>query len=232
MHFVYLDWKWTCLLWAFTIIPSSSLSSTPLYSITSALFAIRHAFTSNQPFHSHPFPLLCLKPNTWTHSPHTRTHTPPPAPLDHVGGNGGLELVEHLPHQSSVLTPNPQHIPHLPLHAGIPLATVVCWCLPSNQQDLSPHDVAPWLVEWGFAAWARWRLIADQRSHVYLVLWSSGPSQEGSMPLCYLFNLTHSFCIRGCHLNVIFKLRLHSCIVHLKWRPVIWRRQCCLFHSE
>lgn len=52
------------------------------------------------------------------------------APLDHVGETVALNLSSSSP--TSQKTTNPQHSPPSP-HAGIPLATVVWWCLPSNQ---------------------------------------------------------------------------------------------------
>lgn len=52
------------------------------------------------------------------------------APLDHVGETVALNLSSSSP--TSQKTTNPQHSSPS-LHAGIPLATVVWWCLPSNQ---------------------------------------------------------------------------------------------------
>lgn len=75
---------------------------------------------------SHPSPLqLCLKHRC---APIHRARTQ--APLDHVGETVALNLSSSSP--TSQKTTNPQ-LSSPSLHAGIPLATVVWWCLPSNQ---------------------------------------------------------------------------------------------------
>lgn len=142
--------KWMCFI-CLGDFPLSHKARCPhhhhiYWAVTSALFCIRHASISNPLSHSHPFPLLCLNPHTCTHSlhTHTRTHTSLSPPLDHVGETVALNLSSSSPHQF-VITNNPQHTPPsypLPLHAGIPLVTVVWWCLPSNQKALTPSYMA------------------------------------------------------------------------------------------
>lgn len=159
-HFVYLYSKWMCFICS-GAFPLSNKACCPHHhhisrAVTSALFCIRRTSISNPLSHSHPFPLLCLNPHTYTHSPHT--HKPPSSLLlDHVGETVALNLSSSSPHQSSVITTNPQHTPPSLCMQAFPWQL---WCggvcLATRRLSLLPI----WLMAWGFADWAGWRLIA------------------------------------------------------------------------
>lgn len=174
--------------------------------VTPALFHIRYTSTSNPLSHSHPFPLLCL----CTHMHPFTTHTPSSPPLDHVGETAALNLSSSSPYQSSVWTTNPQHIPpslQLPLHAGIPLATVlVWWRLPSNQKAPTPSYMAynvGGLQTWLDEDWSHtkdlMRIFFLWRSRVEVWRMGQRSCTGGGV---YLFNLTLTAlkCICGCNL--------------------------------
>lgn len=89
---------------------------------TSITGTLSHSSPPHPPL---PSPQLCLK-HRCAPIHRARTH----APLDHVGETVALNLSSSSP--TSQKTTNPQ-LSSPSLHAGIPLATVVWWCLPSNQ---------------------------------------------------------------------------------------------------
>lgn len=92
----------------------------------SCLHQTHHPLPGHFLIRNHPLP---LPPPSFVSNTDVRPFTAH-APLDHVGETVALNLSSSSP--TSQKTTNPQHSSPS-LHAGIPLATVVWWCLPSNQ---------------------------------------------------------------------------------------------------
>ncbi len=83
-----------------------------------------------------------LHTHTHTHTPtHTHTHTIIITTIRPCWGTVALNLSSSSPPPVCYSHQPPTHS-SISLHAGIPLATVVWWCLPSNQKALSPSYMA------------------------------------------------------------------------------------------
>ncbi len=141
---------------SFCIIPQSLLSSSPPYLLSGYVSPVLyHAHIHFQP----TFSLASLPPalSQPTHmlpfTKRTRTHTPSIiiSTIRACCWNGGLELVWLLPPPALCYNQPPTHS-SISLHAGIPLATVVRWCLPSNQKAHSPsyiaYGIGVWRLRW------------------------------------------------------------------------------------
>lgn len=138
-----------------------------------------------------------------------------------LGETVALNLSSASPYQSSVITTNPQHTPQSFCMQAFPWQL---WCGGACLATRSLFLLPILLMACRFAERAGWRLVADKRSCVYLMLLLLYGSKWRELSAA-AHVLMFPVCLgQKCH---FLKHKPHFCVVLFKWRRVIRRWECC-----